>query len=141
MARKKKPAEAPEAVRGVQSLDRARAWLAARKIEDIECVVPDQAGVGRGKMMPVEKFLDGPTMTLPSSVLTQTITGDYPDDDESFQHDPADLRRGRFKADMAEIRHGAPVLMKGRNMGSWPTAIFKSPPEETCPPIPTFSTT
>jgi glutamine synthetase len=90
VARKKKPAETQEAVRGVPSLDRARAWLAARKIEDIECVVPDQAGVGRGKMMPVEKFLDGPTMTLPSSVLTQTITGDYPDDDESFQHDPAD---------------------------------------------------
>src|SRR5262245_33533019 len=88
--RKKRGDKSLEPVRGVQSLDAAREWLISRGTEDIECVVPDQAGVGRGKMMPVEKFLAGPTMSLPSSILTQTITGDYPDDDESFQHDPAD---------------------------------------------------
>ncbi len=79
-----------EEARGVASLELARDWLASRGIEDIECVLPDQAGVARGKMMPVSKFLAGPTMTLPGSILTQTITGDYPDDDGDFRHDPAD---------------------------------------------------
>jgi glutamine synthetase len=68
----------------------ARAWLAQRKIEDIECVVPDQAGVARGKMMPVAKFLEGPTMAMPGSIFTQTISGDWPQNDETFQNDPAD---------------------------------------------------
>ncbi len=79
-----------DGVRGVATLAEARDWLARRGIEDIECILPDQAGVARGKMMPVSKFLAGPTMTMPGSILTQTITGDYPDDDEDFRHDPAD---------------------------------------------------
>ena len=53
MARKKRPEKRRRATRGVASLEEAREWLPARSIEDIECVVPDQAGVGRGKMMPV----------------------------------------------------------------------------------------
>jgi len=80
----------PESARGVADIAAAREWLSARRIEDIECVVPDQAGVARGKMMPVKKFLAGPTMTMPGSILTQTITGDYPEDDAAFRNDPAD---------------------------------------------------
>jgi glutamine synthetase len=76
--------------RGVASLDEARAWLAARGIEDIECVVPDQAGVARGKMMPVQKFLAAPTSPIPGSIFTQTIAGDWPPDDDSFQNDGSD---------------------------------------------------
>ncbi len=76
--------------RGVDSQDEARRWLAARGIEDIECIVPDQAGVARGKMMPVSKFLSGPTMAMPGSIFTQTITGDWPQDDELFENDRAD---------------------------------------------------
>ena len=90
MARKKKTPPAPERTRGVGSLDLARAWLAERHIEDIECVVPDQAGVARGKMMPVQKFLAGPTMAMPGSIFTQTIAGDWPADDETFENDRAD---------------------------------------------------
>ncbi|WEK51897.1 MAG: glutamine synthetase family protein [Candidatus Kaistia colombiensis] len=91
MAKRKKGAKAIEGdVRGVRSLDEARDWLKARGIEDIECVVPDQAGVARGKMMPVQKFLAGPTMSMPGSILTQTITGDYPEDDDRFVSDAAD---------------------------------------------------
>ncbi len=67
---RKRPAKAREdAKRGAASLDEARDWLKARGIEDIECVVPDQAGVARGKMMPVSKFLAGPTMSMPGSIL------------------------------------------------------------------------
>jgi glutamine synthetase len=65
--------------RGVADLDEAKQWLQARNITEIECVVPDQAGVARGKIMPVSKFLKNPTMALPVSIFYQTISGDYPD--------------------------------------------------------------
>ncbi len=44
-------------MRGVSNLEEARTWLQARNIGDIECVVPDIAGVPRGKMMPTKKVL------------------------------------------------------------------------------------
>ncbi len=69
-----------QSVRGVQSLEEAAYWLKARRIEDIECVLPDQAGVARGKMMPTKKFLDSPTFRMPSTIFWQTITGAYPDE-------------------------------------------------------------
>ena len=81
MARKKKApaASVVERKRGVGSLDEARTWLSERRIEEIECVVPDQAGVARGKIMPVRKFLGTPSMNLPLAVFYQTITGDFPE--------------------------------------------------------------
>lgn len=77
-------------LRGVNSEDAARAWLRERNIQDIECIAPDLAGVARGKMMPTEKFFSGPVMTMPASIFAQTISGDYPPDDERFQHNPTD---------------------------------------------------
>ncbi len=65
--------------RGVSSLEEARAWMAARKITEIECTVPDLAGVPRGKIMPASKFLSSPVMNLPLSVFLQTISGEYAD--------------------------------------------------------------
>ena len=90
MARKTKAAKAAERIRGVGSLDEAREWLGGRRIEEIECVVPDQAGVARGKIMPVAKFLAAPTMSMPGSIFTQTIAGEWPTDDTAFENDKAD---------------------------------------------------
>jgi len=87
---KKKKRDDEAAARGVDDIDAAREWLGERGLQDIECIVPDQAGVARGKMMPTAKFLAGPTMTMPTSIFTQTITGDYPEDDEGFELDPTD---------------------------------------------------
>lgn len=75
---------------GVPDGEAARAWLRARNIQDIECIVPDLAGVARGKMMPTEKFFSGPVMTMPASIFAQTISGEYPEDDDRFQHNPVD---------------------------------------------------
>jgi len=72
------------AERGVADLDAARHWCDRRRIEDIECIVPDQAGVARGKLMPTEKFFDGKPMTLPASIFTQTIMGDFAPEEEAF---------------------------------------------------------
>ncbi len=53
-----------------------------RRIEEVECIIPDLAGMSRGKSMPTYKF--GPEMTffLPISLFYQTITGEYVDMDE-----------------------------------------------------------
>ncbi|MCC2112719.1 MAG: glutamine synthetase, partial [Hyphomicrobiales bacterium] len=91
MARKKKKiVETADKIRGVDNIEEAKIWMKERGIEDIECVVPDQAGVARGKMMPAEKFFAGPVMTMPTSIFTQTISGDYPPEDDDFHHDPTD---------------------------------------------------
>jgi glutamine synthetase len=74
--------------RGVGSAEQAGPWLEERGLEDIECIVPDMAGVARGKMMPVGKFVAAPKMALPGSIFLQTITGEYPDDDEGVAFDP-----------------------------------------------------
>ncbi len=56
-------------------------WLAGRDPEEVECVVPDMVGIGRGKAMPGRKFLVQPRMFLPTSIFFQTITGGYADVD------------------------------------------------------------
>jgi glutamine synthetase len=66
--------------RGAADIEEARAFVEAREIEEIECVVPNQAGVARGKVMPAQKFFGNPTMSLPGAIFYQTISGDYPDD-------------------------------------------------------------
>jgi glutamine synthetase len=82
--------EAVASARGVATVEAARAWIHARGIEEIECVVPDQAGVARGKIMPASKFFNAPTMNMPSSIFHQTISGEYPDEDVPGSGDPAD---------------------------------------------------
>ena len=76
--------------RGVKSFEEAAQWLNQRGIEDIECITPDIAGVARGKMMPSSKFLDGSTLALPSSVFMQTISGEYPEESDTFEYPPND---------------------------------------------------
>ena len=70
--------------RGAENEAAAREWCRTRRIDDIECIIPDQAGVARGKLMPTPKFFGGNPMTLPASMFTQTITGDYPEEEEAF---------------------------------------------------------
>lgn len=54
-----------------------RGWLAGRVPEEVECVVPDMVGIGRGKAMPARKFMSQDRMFLPASIFFQTITGGY----------------------------------------------------------------
>lgn len=85
------PEDAPiRAERGVRDAAEALAWLQERGIEDIECIVPDQSGVARGKMMPVAKFFSSAAMTMPSALFRQTIAGDYPEENQYFRYDPRD---------------------------------------------------
>jgi glutamine synthetase len=62
-----------------------RHWLRQHRIEEIDCAVPDIAGVARGKTMPAEKFVKLDPVHLPISIFHQTITGDYVGFEENGQ--------------------------------------------------------
>jgi glutamine synthetase len=59
--------------------DAARDFLAGRRLDEVECILPDIAGVARGKAMPAFKFDKQTSFYLPTSIFLQTITGDWAD--------------------------------------------------------------
>ena len=67
-------------------------FLRDHKIEEVECLVPDMAGIARGKILPAERFVDGMKkngLRIPEALFVQTVTGNYPDDDNDTVTDPA----------------------------------------------------
>jgi glutamine synthetase len=56
-------------------------WLKQHQITEVECIVSDLTGIARGKISPTNKFLGEGGMRLPESVLLQTVTGDFVEDD------------------------------------------------------------
>jgi glutamine synthetase len=54
-------------------------YLGARRIEEVEIIIPDIAGISRGKAMPAYKFQPDETFFLPISLFYQTISGEYVD--------------------------------------------------------------
>ncbi|SMF15927.1 L-glutamine synthetase [Tistlia consotensis] len=59
-------------------------FLKENRIEEVECLVPDMAGIARGKILPAHKFLkqlDGNALRIPESIFVQTVNGSYPDDE------------------------------------------------------------
>ncbi|MEM0987511.1 MAG: glutamine synthetase family protein [Pseudomonadota bacterium] len=67
-------------------------WLRQNAVEEVECVTPDFAGIGRGKVMPASKFAQFSPVYLPTSLFFLTITGGYPDIDQFRAYDTdADL--------------------------------------------------
>jgi glutamine synthetase len=59
-------------------------------IQEVEAIVPDMAGIARGKVMPAKKFAEDQGMRLPESIFLQTVTGDYPED-PSAAMSPAEI--------------------------------------------------
>jgi glutamine synthetase len=60
-------------------------------IQEVEAIIPDMAGIARGKIMPAEKFAEEEGMRLPESIFLQTVTGDYPPDAAGAAMDPAEI--------------------------------------------------
>ena len=54
-------------------------FLGQRRLEEVECIIPDIAGMSRGKAMPSRKFRPDETFFLPISLFYQTISGEYVD--------------------------------------------------------------
>lgn len=54
-------------------------WIRQNQVAEVECVTPDFAGIGRGKVMPASKFTRFDPIFLPTSLFFLTITGGYPE--------------------------------------------------------------
>ncbi|MGR3661660.1 MAG: glutamine synthetase family protein [Paracoccaceae bacterium] len=57
--------------------DAARTYLEGRRLDEVECVVADLAGIARGKAMPASKFTKQSRFYLPNSIFLQTINGEW----------------------------------------------------------------
>ncbi len=57
----------------------ARDYIGNRRVDEVECVIGDIAGVARGKAMPAAKFGKQTNYFLPNSIFLQTITGEWAD--------------------------------------------------------------
>jgi glutamine synthetase len=65
--------------------DPARDFLSGRRLDEVECIVPDIAGVARGKAMPAAKFgkQTGSTCRTRSSCRRSPATGRMPMENSS----------------------------------------------------------
>jgi len=54
-------------------------WIRKKRVDEVECVTPDMAGVARGKVMPASKYIKESEIRLPISLFMATITGEYPE--------------------------------------------------------------
>ncbi|TDA49211.1 glutamine synthetase, partial [Burkholderia pyrrocinia] len=50
-------------------------FLRQHRITEVEAIIPDMAGIARGKIIPRNKFESGESMRLPQAVMVQTVTG------------------------------------------------------------------
>ena len=55
----------------------ARAYLEGRRLDEVECIIPDLPGIARGKAVPASKFARQEYFHLPDSIFYQTITGEW----------------------------------------------------------------
>jgi glutamine synthetase len=81
-------------------------WLREREITEVECLVADLNGIARGKILPATKFIRSlaeDTLRLPEAVFVQTVTGDYPSEQQDRVTDPA-FRDVRMRPDPRSLR-------------------------------------
>ncbi len=74
----------------------ARAFLEGNRLDEVECIVPDIAGVARGKAMPATKFEHQEFFYLPNSIFLQTITGEWADNPTGAYTEPDMVLRPDF---------------------------------------------
>jgi len=66
-------------------------WIKEHRITEVECLVPDMAGIPRGKILPAAKFLatiDSGTLRLPDSVFGQMVTGAHAETEQTTYQSP-----------------------------------------------------
>jgi glutamine synthetase len=78
-----------------------RQFLKDHSISEVEAIIPDMAGVARGKVVPAEKYVEEEGMRLPESIFLQTVTGEYPADESAISPSEIDIV---LKADSATMR-------------------------------------
>ncbi|MBB3220429.1 glutamine synthetase family protein [Pseudoduganella umbonata] len=79
-------------------------WLNAKRVTEIECLVPDLTGVARGKILPRGKFTQERGMRIPEAILGMTVTGNSPTDDPAYDRAISNIDRDMIlKADPGTI--------------------------------------
>ncbi|MCW4151593.1 glutamine synthetase family protein [Halomonas sp. 18H] len=73
-----------------QELPLLNEWFEQHGITEVECLVTDLTGILKGKIMPANKYLNGGRPRLPDSLFIQTVTGGYPDDEDTQFWNPAE---------------------------------------------------
>ncbi len=111
--------------------DAARDYIGGRRVDEVECIIADIAGVARGKAMPASKFARQTSYFLPNSIFLQTITGEWADNPHGDFTEPDMILVPDFDtataapwtADVtlqvihdAQDREGAPVPTAPRNV-------------------------
>lgn len=74
--------------------DELVAFLKEHRIDEVECLVPDMAGIARGKILPAPRFLKSRSnhnLRIPEGVFVQTVTGDYPQEGVVTSHTVQDV--------------------------------------------------
>ncbi|WP_207458046.1 glutamine synthetase family protein [Azospirillum sp. SYSU D00513] len=69
-------------------------FIKKNRITEVECLVPDMSGIARGKIVPAEKFLRilrDRGLRLPESIFVQTVTGEFPDDEDITSDENSDI--------------------------------------------------
>ena len=105
-------------------------------ISEVEAIIPDMAGIARGKIMPAEKFAEDEGMRLPESVFLQTVTGDYPPEpgeamspaeiDIVLKADPKTVRRVPWAAEpTAQVIHDC-FYSDGRRVTMAPRHVLRN---------------
>ncbi len=83
-----------------------KSWLEDHRITEVECLVADQSGIARGKILPAAKFirsLEDDSLRIPEELFVQTVSGSYPEEQENRVTDPA-MRDVRMRPDPATLR-------------------------------------
>jgi len=112
-----------------------RQFLRDHGISEVEAIIPDMAGIARGKIMPAEKFAEDEGMRLPESIFLQTVTGDYPPDTDKamspaeidiiLKADPKTVRRVPWAAEpTAQVIHDC-FYSDGRRVGMAPRGVLR----------------
>jgi glutamine synthetase len=113
-----------------------RQFLRDHGISEVEAIIPDMAGIARGKIMPAEKFAEDEGMRLPESIFLQTVTGDYPAETDAamspaeidivLKADPKTVRRVPWAAEpTAQVIHDC-FYADGRRVAMAPRTVLRN---------------
>ncbi|SNX72760.1 L-glutamine synthetase [Cereibacter ovatus] len=111
----------------------ARNYIGNRRMDEVECIVSDIAGVARGKAMPAAKFGKQTSFFLPNSIFLQTITGEWADNPSGAFTEPDMILLPDFSTATAapwtadvtlQVIHDA-VDQQGRPIPSAPRNVLK----------------
>src|SRR5262249_55006918 len=125
--------------RRVAMVSEIRQFFRDHGIAGVEAIIPDMAGIARGKIMPAEKFAEDGGMRLPESVFLQTVTGDYPPEtgeamspaeiDIVLKADPKTVRRVPWAAEpTAQVIHDC-FYADGRRVALAPRPVLATVPQ------------